>query len=338
MVRKLLLVIALVLTTSNGMAAETLDKKGPVYATFKTSMGDIVVHLFEDKAPKTVANFIGLATGTKEWIDPKTGYGAAGDGITNDVAAFQNAINAGNVYVSSPGTYLLNGLGYNGVNVPSNRTLQCGPGVVLKSTRHDDVDSGIIMFKSASNSALLGCTLIGTNTSPTLDSHQGNYGVEITASSFITLGGNTCSHVFGNSCFHITASGSTPSDHVTVTHNDFERTGLYGVAIVQGTNCGISWNVAHDASLGDEANNPSDTNRQNVWENNAVSRSSGNGYGDVFLSGGVAAGADYSTDVVRNNVVSGAQAHIHQTCDSSSPTCRPAIYFGNSCIGGCSVQ
>src|SRR5690348_909588 len=73
MVRKLLLVIALVLTTSNGMAAETLDKKGPVYATFKTSMGDIVVHLFEDKAPKTVANFIGLATGTKEWIDPKTG-------------------------------------------------------------------------------------------------------------------------------------------------------------------------------------------------------------------------------------------------------------------------
>jgi peptidyl-prolyl cis-trans isomerase A (cyclophilin A) len=28
--------------------------------------------LFEDKAPKTVANFVGLATGTKEWVDPKT--------------------------------------------------------------------------------------------------------------------------------------------------------------------------------------------------------------------------------------------------------------------------
>jgi peptidyl-prolyl cis-trans isomerase A (cyclophilin A) len=55
------------------MAAQTTDKKMPVYATFNTSMGDIVVELFEDKAPKTVANFIGLASGTKEWTDPKTG-------------------------------------------------------------------------------------------------------------------------------------------------------------------------------------------------------------------------------------------------------------------------
>jgi peptidyl-prolyl cis-trans isomerase A (cyclophilin A) len=45
----------------------------PLYATFKTGMGDIVVRLHEDKAPKTVENFVGLATGTKEWTDPKTG-------------------------------------------------------------------------------------------------------------------------------------------------------------------------------------------------------------------------------------------------------------------------
>ena len=48
------------------------EKKGPVYATLKTSMGDIVIQLFEDKAPKTVDNFIELATGVKEWTDPKT--------------------------------------------------------------------------------------------------------------------------------------------------------------------------------------------------------------------------------------------------------------------------
>jgi peptidyl-prolyl cis-trans isomerase A (cyclophilin A) len=46
---------------------------GPLYATLKTNMGDIVVRLFEDKAPKTVENFVGLATGTKEWTDPKSG-------------------------------------------------------------------------------------------------------------------------------------------------------------------------------------------------------------------------------------------------------------------------
>ncbi len=53
----------------------TKDKKmtGEMYATFKTSIGDIVVKLFPEKAPKTVENFVGLAEGTKEWKDPRSG-------------------------------------------------------------------------------------------------------------------------------------------------------------------------------------------------------------------------------------------------------------------------
>ena len=42
-------------------------------ATLHTNHGDIVINLFPDHAPKTVANFVGLATGTKEYRDPKTG-------------------------------------------------------------------------------------------------------------------------------------------------------------------------------------------------------------------------------------------------------------------------
>lgn len=38
-----------------------------VYATFKTSQGTVVCRLFEQDAPETVANFIGLAEGSKEW-------------------------------------------------------------------------------------------------------------------------------------------------------------------------------------------------------------------------------------------------------------------------------
>jgi len=41
-------------------------------ATFTTSEGNFKVKLYDDKAPKTVANFVGLAEGTKEWADPKT--------------------------------------------------------------------------------------------------------------------------------------------------------------------------------------------------------------------------------------------------------------------------
>ena len=39
----------------------------------RTSEGDITIDLFDDKAPNTVANFLGLATGEKEWADPYTG-------------------------------------------------------------------------------------------------------------------------------------------------------------------------------------------------------------------------------------------------------------------------
>ncbi|MDQ2842488.1 MAG: peptidylprolyl isomerase [Acidobacteriota bacterium] len=42
------------------------------YAVIYTSMGNIVCRLFGKEAPKTVANFVGLAKGTKQWTNPST--------------------------------------------------------------------------------------------------------------------------------------------------------------------------------------------------------------------------------------------------------------------------
>ncbi|PZE64505.1 MULTISPECIES: peptidylprolyl isomerase [unclassified Curtobacterium] len=42
-------------------------------ATIHTNKGDIRVNLFGNHAPKTVQNFVGLATGTQEWTHPGTG-------------------------------------------------------------------------------------------------------------------------------------------------------------------------------------------------------------------------------------------------------------------------
>jgi peptidyl-prolyl cis-trans isomerase A (cyclophilin A) len=43
-----------------------------LYAHFDTTEGKVVVKLFSKDAPKTVENFVGLATGEKEWTDPAT--------------------------------------------------------------------------------------------------------------------------------------------------------------------------------------------------------------------------------------------------------------------------
>lgn len=44
-----------------------------MFALFQTNMGDFKIKLFNDRVPKTVENFVGLAEGTKEFTDAKTG-------------------------------------------------------------------------------------------------------------------------------------------------------------------------------------------------------------------------------------------------------------------------
>ena len=49
------------------------ESAGNPKAIIQTNNGDITCVLFKDKAPLTVANFIGLAKGTKDWTNPITG-------------------------------------------------------------------------------------------------------------------------------------------------------------------------------------------------------------------------------------------------------------------------
>jgi len=71
-VKKIVVIAALIAVVCCGASASAEDHKNQIYAVLKTSMGEIVVRLFNEKAPRTVANFIELAAGEKEWIDPKT--------------------------------------------------------------------------------------------------------------------------------------------------------------------------------------------------------------------------------------------------------------------------
>lgn len=53
-------------------AKRTIPGNGGFLATIQTSQGDLSCLLYDDNAPMTVANFVGLATGARAWKDPKT--------------------------------------------------------------------------------------------------------------------------------------------------------------------------------------------------------------------------------------------------------------------------
>ena len=62
-----------------------------LYATLTTSLGPIRVQLFPNHAPATVKNFVGLADGSAEWQDPKTGK--KGEGSLYAGTVFHRVIN-----------------------------------------------------------------------------------------------------------------------------------------------------------------------------------------------------------------------------------------------------
>jgi peptidyl-prolyl cis-trans isomerase A (cyclophilin A) len=75
--RKLFMALCGVFAVSAALAGPALAQKGAklkpgTYAHFDTNQGQFTVRLYEDMAPKTVQNFVGLAEGTKEWTNPRT--------------------------------------------------------------------------------------------------------------------------------------------------------------------------------------------------------------------------------------------------------------------------
>ncbi len=103
---------------------EATKGDGELFAVFNTSLGKIVVKLFPDKAPETVANFVGLAEGTKEYTDPKSKEKVTGKYY--DGTIFHRIISD---FMIQGGDILGNGTG--------------GPGYTFK----DEFDSGLTFNK-----------------------------------------------------------------------------------------------------------------------------------------------------------------------------------------------
>jgi hypothetical protein len=284
-------------------------------------------------------------------------YGAKCDGVTNDAAAFRAAVSAGDVLVPAGRTCVIN----SAVNISiNNRHIECGSGAILKQ---NTTGGSIFVYEEPvsgqrlTGNSIANCTFIGTGTvPPTTDWNNSakHWNIPILTKdrvdNFILIG-NTFDRFYGQAMFQTT--GSVDGGHGDkIMYNTFKNCGYYGPVFVAHNNGYIGHNTAIDCAIGIENDvvTPPQLTGGNIIENNTITCIYGYGALDMdacaILTGGASYDQDYTTNIVRNNSISGvANAQgAHPGYQSRiiigtrwGPRIHPAQYINNTCTNGCIV-
>ncbi|ELY82434.1 peptidylprolyl isomerase [Natrinema pallidum] len=134
---------------------------GDVTATLHTNKGDIDVELYDERAPRTVDNFVGLATGGKSWTDPETGEEVEDEPLYDDVA-FHRVIEDFMIQGGDP-----------------TETGRGGPGYEFDDEFHDDLrhdDEGILSMANSGPDTNGSQFFITLDAQPHLDGRHSVFG------------------------------------------------------------------------------------------------------------------------------------------------------------------
>jgi len=104
------------------------EPRGDLTATLHTTEGDVEIELYDERVPRTVENFVGLATGDREWEHPDTGE-TVGEPLYDDVP-FHRVIDDFMIQTGDP-----------------TGTGKGGPGYTFDDEFHDDLghdDAGVV--------------------------------------------------------------------------------------------------------------------------------------------------------------------------------------------------
>ena len=115
------------------------SQQDQVAATLQTSKGAIEVELYSDRAPRTVDNFVGLATGSREWTDPETGDTVTGTPLYEDVL-FHRVIDGFMIQTGDPTGTGRGGPGYTFDDEFHEELRHDGPGVLSMANSGPDTN------------------------------------------------------------------------------------------------------------------------------------------------------------------------------------------------------
>ena len=130
-------------------------------ATIHTTRGDIEVELYDERAPETVSNFTGLATGEREWTDPESGETVSGEPLYEDVL-FHRVIDGFMIQTGDP-------LG----------TGRGGPGYTFDDEFHDELThdgAGVLSMANAGPNTNGSQFFITLDATPHLDGKHSVFG------------------------------------------------------------------------------------------------------------------------------------------------------------------
>lgn len=130
-------------------------------ATLHTTKGDVDVELYADKVPRTVDNFVGLATGEKSWTDPQSGEEIDGEPLYDDVL-FHRIIDGFMIQGGDP-----------------TGTGRGGPGYTFDDEFHDDLghdDAGILSMANSGPNTNGSQFFITLDAQPHLDGRHSVFG------------------------------------------------------------------------------------------------------------------------------------------------------------------
>lgn len=263
-----------------------------------------------------------------------------GDGVTDDTAAFQAALNASDVCIHSGATYAI----YGTLNVPPNRNIQCQPGATILNPVHDANNYNMTFAFGwdlpAHNDSLVGCSITGTDTSspPQYDAgNEYNYLTVISAEGGsagvnhdVLIEGNSYSNGWTDELMTYAGTSDPNSGPraVTVIANTFSHCGFHGTHPNGGQGLVFTDNVYDGCDVEPEFDPGTNQSIQAVFTNEHLKDSAGLGNGDdksIFMAPCGTGGGGYSRVQMMNNILDGPNLSFY-----TAPGCD-AAWSGNVC-------